>query len=188
LVAWASAAQYLSHGLRRASLVFAILSACAVFTLLRTGGIMGTGSDLHWRWTPTPEERLLAQPADQPVGPAGGEPATSAPGAPPPPSPMEPSAATAEKNPPPAPAPPSANSASPSSPAALGRSEWPGFRGPGRDGVVHGLRIETDWSRKPPVPLWRQPIGPGWSSMAVRGDLFYTQEQRGEYELVSCYS
>jgi outer membrane protein assembly factor BamB len=146
LVCWAVVSRGLSSGLRRVLMVAAILIACGVFTVVRTGGISGDAdSDLHWRWTPTPEERLLATSSNE------------------------------------------AMTAPPMETAAKADAEWPGFRGPNRDGVVRGTRIATDWSKSPPVELWRRPVGPGWSSFAVGGNLFYTQEQRGDDEVVACY-
>lgn len=68
-----------------------------------------------------------------------------------------------------------------------GKPEWPGFRGALRDGKVYGVKFNTDWTTAPPKKLWQRPVGPGWSSFTVFGPVFYTQEQRGEEELVSCY-
>lgn len=65
--------------------------------------------------------------------------------------------------------------------------DWPGFRGPRRDGVVFGSRIATDWRTSPPEVVWRRSVGPGWSSFAVAADRFFTQEQLGSDEVVTCY-
>lgn len=153
-VVWAVANRNLSGAPRVASLVAAVVVACGVWTLVRTGGFSSDlNHDWAWRWSPTPEDRLLAQAPGPVRGGAAGRPAAA---------PVDPHGPN---------------------PAA----QWPGFRGAGRDGVVHGARINTDWTAAPPIEIWRRAVGPGWSSFAVSGGLIYTQEQRGEEEVVACY-
>jgi outer membrane protein assembly factor BamB len=173
LVAGAVAGRGRSDGLRRILMAAAILLACGVFTLLRTGGVAGDGrADLMWRWTASPEERLLSRAHDELVALAPAEPAVAAP--------EEPAVPPAGRE-------AAASQPTPARAAMPREAAWPGFRGPERDSVARGVRIEADWSRFPPVQIWRRPIGPGWSSFAVRAGLLFTQEQRGDEEIVACY-
>jgi outer membrane protein assembly factor BamB len=186
LVVGAVAGRRLADGPRRAIMAVAILIGCGVFTVLRTDGITSEGSQFAFRWAATPEDRLLAQADDEPSAPQS---------VPAPDASDHPLAATAADQP--ATQPPDSPAATTSKdlatrpgtqPAATTGPEWPGFRGPGRDSVIRGVQISTDWDHSPPVQLWRRPIGPGWSSFAVSGDLCYTQEQRGNDEIVACYN
>ncbi|MCY4077801.1 MAG: PQQ-like beta-propeller repeat protein [Acidobacteria bacterium] len=168
LVVWAVASRHLPPAPRRVSLVAAILLATGVWALLRSDGLTGDGTpEFAWRWSATAEEQLLARAA---AGPRALPPAPTA-------RPKVDGKSTAGDG--------AISAVADRSPRT--EAEWPGLRGPRRDGVVRGVRIETDWASSPPVELWRRPIGPGVSSFAVQGDLLYTQEQRGEDEIVSAY-
>ncbi len=175
LVAWAVLSRSWSIGTRRVALGVAIVAGYGLLSLVRTDGIMGEGrAQLAWRWTKTAEQQLLAQvvsePAAVPAAPATAPSPTTSPAAET--TALAPTAAT------PAAVPATVET----------RAEWPGFRGPHRDGAIRGERIATDWSASPPVEMWRRAVGPAWSSFAVSGNLIYTQEQRGEVEVVACYN
>jgi outer membrane protein assembly factor BamB len=81
---------------------------------------------------------------------------------------------------------PASEAAGAASAPELTAEDWPGFRGPARDGRRPGVRIATDWKAQPPKRLWERKIGPGWGSFAVVGSRLYTQEQFGEIERVVC--
>ena len=186
-VIWAVATRRLADGPRRATMVATIVLVCGVWTLVRTEGITGDHvAKFAWRWTRTPEERLMAQaPALASMGAskerlmtrAADKPASLPPAPVTKATPKEPLPAKAGDEP-----------AALSPAATKTGADWSSFRGPQRDGIIRGVRIATNWSASPPVELWRRPIGPGWSSFAVGGNLLYTQEQRGDGEVVACYN
>ena len=169
LVLWAVASRRLADAPRRAALVASVLLVCGGFAALRTDGITGDGrSQFAWRWSKTAEQQLATT---LPIAPA---PVVEAPAPQPMQEPKTEPAALATAEPPPK--------------AAVTPAEWPGFRGHNRDSIVGGVRIDIDWNASRPVELWRKPVGPGWSSFAVADGLIYTQEQRGDLEVVSCYN
>ncbi|MBN2476409.1 MAG: PQQ-like beta-propeller repeat protein [Pirellulales bacterium] len=65
--------------------------------------------------------------------------------------------------------------------------DFPQFLGPDRNLTVDSVRLDRDWTGRPPRQLWRQGIGAGWSAFSVVGRYAVTMEQRGELELVTCY-
>ena len=178
LVAWAVVSRRLAPGARIAAAAAAIALGCLPWMVLRTGGISADGrSDLHWRWSMTPEQQLLAQ--------AGADPRTAVPARSAPPTPAVTPApvrsaaegaatatppdnkSVATATPPDKAAKPAAAPEPIASPAPATRAEWPGFRGPERDGVVRGVQIATDWSQSPPVRAVAAPDRP--RLVVVRG-------------------
>ena len=142
-----------SRRTRRATMAATILAVCGGMALIRTGGFTaGFKNDLHWRWTKTPEERLLAQSGIEPVAPPPVPVAAAAPreiaGGP---VRQRAGGACASRS----------RSSRSSAAKVETPSEWPGFRGPHRDGVVPGVRIKTDWAASPPVAALAQADRPG---------------------------
>jgi outer membrane protein assembly factor BamB len=69
---------------------------------------------------------------------------------------------------------------------AIGNNDYPEYRNRLRDGVAHGPPLV----RAPAAdhhPLWRKPVGGGYSGFAAAGKALITLEQRGVNEAVVCY-
>ena len=181
-VAWAVTSRRLADRPRRATMAATIVLASGVWTLVRMEGITGDHViEFDWRWAKNAEEQFMAKASAE----VSREPIAAR---------VPDTAAAVQKAPTVARSSPATSlEATPAKIPAVSertfrRVEWPGFRGPERDGISRGVRIETNWSASPPVEVWRRPIGPGWSSFAVDGDRIYTQEQRGAEEVVACYN
>ena len=74
-------------------------------------------------------------------------------------------------------------------PAIVSRpTDWPGYRGLNRDGLVRtSPELLADWRETPPKLIWKQPIGGGYGAFAVAFGRLYSLEQRRDRETVVCY-
>ena len=66
---------------------------------------------------------------------------------------------------------------------------WPAFRGPGRDNILQGSRLRTDWTTAPEI-LWSVSLGEGHAAPAVsRGRVYvldYLEEEQAD--ALRCFS
>jgi outer membrane protein assembly factor BamB len=67
------------------------------------------------------------------------------------------------------------------------RNYWTNFRGPQRDGHYQEMAVLTNWPSQGLTPIWKQPIGQGYSSFSVADGRAYTIEQRRGQEFVTAY-
>ena len=156
---WLLATRSASDRVRRAGLLLLLPLIWAPVLLIRMEGLSGDGQAvLAWRWSPSSEDRFLAA---RPASDTAKTPAANS------------SELSAEATP-------------PAKPLTLEPGDWPQFRGPDGDAVVHGTHIARDWNASPPPLVWEKSVGPAWSSVVVIGDRLFTQEQRGQLEATLC--
>jgi outer membrane protein assembly factor BamB len=68
-------------------------------------------------------------------------------------------------------------------PASAG---WYQFRGPSRDGHSHEAGLVRAWPAAGPVEIWRRPLGPGFSGIAIVGDRAFTMDSDPQQEYAVC--
>lgn len=62
-------------------------------------------------------------------------------------------------------------------PLRTGLGDWPQWRGPNRDGLSWESGLLTAWPAGGPRVIWKQPIGRGFSSVAVADGRLYTMAE-----------
>ncbi|HEV7903296.1 MAG TPA: PQQ-binding-like beta-propeller repeat protein [Pyrinomonadaceae bacterium] len=73
-------------------------------------------------------------------------------------------------------------------PASSARNYWTNFRGPNRDGRYEERAVKVNWPAGGLKPMWKQPVGGGFSSFVVADGTAYTIEQRRKQEVVVAYN
>lgn len=71
------------------------------------------------------------------------------------------------------------------SPAAAG--DWPGFRGPNRDGISTETGILKSWPASGPRECWRREIGDGFAGIAAVGGKLFTLYGVGDDEYLAAF-
>lgn len=159
-VGWLLVVRAQGQTLRRLGLVAVFVLGWGYFALLRMEGVTGGfAASFEYRWRPTAEQRFLEERQAKSEERGAKSDGTQA----------------------------DNRSTLVAARSSVQAGDWPSFRGAERDGRLAGVRIRSDWQEKPPRLVWRHRVGPGWSSFAVVGPCLYTQEQRGEDEVVVCY-
>ena len=64
--------------------------------------------------------------------------------------------------------------------------EWPGWRGPQRDGTAPAAQAPEAWPEAF-APAWRVEIGEGYSSPVVSGGRVFVHSRRGDLEIVTAF-
>ncbi len=83
---------------------------------------------------------------------------------------------------------PAANTATNATATNVAKTYWTNYRGPQRDGRYDEQKISTNWAAEGLKPLWKQPIGVGWSSFVIADNVAFTIEQRRNQEVVAAYN
>ncbi|MGI9107662.1 MAG: PQQ-binding-like beta-propeller repeat protein [Pyrinomonadaceae bacterium] len=81
-----------------------------------------------------------------------------------------------------------ANHPTAAAPSSSSRNYWTNFRGPNRDGSYDERAVKVNWPASGLKPMWRQPIGDGFSSFVVADGAAFTIEQRRNQEVVAAYN
>jgi outer membrane protein assembly factor BamB len=71
--------------------------------------------------------------------------------------------------------------------AKLGAGDWPGWRGPQRDGISTEKGLLPSWEKEPPQLLWQaKGLGSGFASVAIAdGRIFTLGERKGGAKLIA---
>src|SRR5947209_395435 len=73
-----------------------------------------------------------------------------------------------------------------SAPPLVPAADWPQWRGPNRDGVVHGVKVPDQWPRTLKEE-WAAEVGEGFSSPVVAGDRVLVFTRQKNDEVVRCF-